>query len=138
MKNTKIYIPSRNNLFCVENVIRKVRILVARYYKYPYPEERYFKELSEKSICDAHGTTINEVFTKNDIRRLCFHLKKRALEYIISVQEELKAKQINPAQVEFFAYKINTSVANMNEKLEKLNLQFSDRDDIKNLNFASA
>lgn len=138
MTNTKIYVPSRNKLSCVENVIRKVRILVARYYKYPYPEELYFKEISESTICDAHGTSADHIYTKKDIRLLCFHLKKRALDYVIAVQDELKVKRINPAQVEYFAYKINTSVAAMDAKLERLNRQFSDRDDILVSKFTNA
>ena len=115
----------------VGRIMHKIKIFAKRYYKYPYPKEAFFMDIVEKTVCDAHGTSEKEVFTKQKVLMLWMYVKSQALKYIIMVQCEMKEKFINPAQKLFYAQKIGTDVAHINEKLESLKLQFSDSQDIK-------
>lgn len=115
----------------VGRIMHKIKTFAQRYYKYPYPEEAFFKEIAEKTVCDAHGTTEKEVFTKQRVLMLWLYVKSQALKYILMVQSEMKGHFVNPAQRLFYAQKIGTDVAHMDKKLEDLKVQFSDPEDIK-------
>ncbi|MBA9074541.1 hypothetical protein GGR22_002714 [Flavobacterium gossypii] len=114
----------------VGRIMYKIKIFAKRYYKYPYPEEAFFKDIAEKTVCDAHSNCEKEVFTKQKVLLLWLYVKSQALKYIIMVQCEMKEKFVNPAQKLFYAQKIGTDVAHIDEKLESLKLQFSDSEDI--------
>lgn len=114
----------------VGKIIYKLKIFARRYYKYPYPEEKFFQEIAEKTIADAHGNCTKEVFTKQRIKMLWLYVKSQALLYIVMVQTELKNRLLHPQQKAFYAYKFGTDSIHIDAKLEDLKDQFSDPDDI--------
>jgi hypothetical protein len=114
----------------VGRIIYKLKIFARRYYKYPYPKEKFFQEIAEKTVGDAHGNCSKEVFTKQRIKLLWFYVKSQALLYILMVQTELKNKFLHPGQKAFYAYKFGTDSLHIDAKLEGLKDQFSDHDDI--------
>lgn len=114
----------------VGRIIYKLKIFAKRYYKYPYPKEKFFQEIAEKTVADAHGNCPKEIFTKQRIKLLWFYVKSQALLYIIMVQKELKNRFLHPGQKAFYAYKFGTDSFHIDAKLEDLREQFSDPEDI--------
>lgn len=113
----------------VQIIMRKFKIYADRYYKYPFPDEAFFKEIAEKCISDAFGAMHNESFTKAKIRELWGYVKKQALNYILNVEAELVKEFPNQGQISFYAFKLNCKPEDLTEKVTAFKSQFTDVED---------
>lgn len=113
----------------VKIIMRKLKVYAERYYKYPFPEETFFKEIAEKCIGEAFGANLNESFTKTKIRELWGYVKKQALNYILNVEAELEKEFPNQGQINFYAFKLNCNPDTVREKTIAFKSQFKDTDD---------
>lgn len=113
----------------VKIIMRKLKVYAERYYKYPFPEEAFFKEIAEKCISDAFGANHNESFTKAKIRELWGFVKKQALNYILNVEAELEKEFPNQGQINFYAFKLNCNPDTIKDKVTAFKSQFTDKED---------
>lgn len=118
-----------NDFSVVQEIMRKVKIYAARYYKYSFPEEQFFKEIAERCISEAFGVNHHESFTKAKIRELWSFVKKQALNYILAVESELLKEFPNQGQISFYAFKLNCKVEDIKDKVEAFKSQLTDKED---------
>jgi hypothetical protein len=113
----------------VQSIMRKIKIYAARYYKYAFPEEQFFREIAEKCIGDAFGADHTESFTKTKINELWNYVKRQALNYILNIEAELQKEFPNQGQISFYAFKLNCKVEDLQAKVDSFKSQLMDRDD---------